>query len=79
MLDLKEAETKVMTAYPEAQILTFAVLPARFIFQVNLNLPHEEAFPVLLAVDKARGTITDISIFDDPDRVEISRQLMRKG
>jgi hypothetical protein len=78
MLSIKDAAELIKTAYKESEILNKADLRVRFIFQVNLKLPGEENFPVLFSVDKITGTIKDVSIFDDPDRVEIAQQMIRK-
>jgi hypothetical protein len=78
MLSIKDAAELIKTAYKESEILNKADLQVRFIFQVNLKLLGEENFPVLFSVDKITGTIKDISIFDDPDRVEIAQQMIRK-
>lgn len=78
MLSIKDAAELIKTAYKESEILNKADLQVRFIFQVNLKLLGEENFPVLFSVDKITGTIKDVSIFDDPDRVEIAQQMIRK-
>lgn len=78
MLSLTEAQSEIKKTFHGSKILNYADMSSRFVFQVTLNQPGEEQFPVLIAVDKIFKKLTDISIFDDPDRAEIARQLMRK-
>lgn len=79
MLSFKEASSRVESALEGSKIINSVTLPTRFVFQVKLNLPHEEEFPVLISCDKESGKMKDISIFDDPDNEIIARELTRKA